>query len=50
MRENDVDMPDPNAKGGLNMTDVDTESPEFQAAMEECGDLLGGSGPVIQGD
>jgi hypothetical protein len=57
MRENGIDMPDPQAGGGIriqrndngNVTngagEIDPESPEFQAAEEACRPILGDSGP-----
>lgn len=44
LRENGIDMPDPNADGGLSMPEgVNPQSPEFQAAMTECQPLLDGA-------
>jgi hypothetical protein len=58
MREHGIDMPDPNANGGMifeagpgegGKAGIDPTDPEFQAAQEACGDLLpgkiGGGGP-----
>jgi hypothetical protein len=53
MREHGIDMPDPNADGGIMIQrnddgnvsssagDIDPESPEFQAAEEACRPILG---------
>lgn len=53
MREHGIDMPDPQADGGImiqrnddgssssSMGDIDPESPEFQAAQEACRPILG---------
>jgi hypothetical protein len=54
MREHGIDMPDPNADGGIMIqrnangdttngsgADIDPESPEFQAAEEACRPILG---------
>jgi hypothetical protein len=48
MREQGIDFPDPqfSAEGGARIqfkagSDLDPESPEFKAAQEECGDLMG---------
>jgi hypothetical protein len=62
MRENGVDMPDPDVGGGPGFgvriggpdsdSDIDPGSPEFQAAMETCQPALGeGPGrPVTRSD
>ena len=48
MRDEGIDMPDPQLGGGRGLavlggpdSGVDTGSPEYQDAMEQCGDLLG---------
>jgi hypothetical protein len=45
MRENGVDIPDPQAGGGFLQpgSGVDPQTPEFQEAMEACRDNLGGA-------
>lgn len=43
MRKNGVDVPDPK-NGEPDLTGVDRGSPEFQKAMETCGDKLEPSG------
>jgi hypothetical protein len=61
MRENGIDMPDPQQGGGIriqrnddgNVTNgegvIDPESPEFQAAEEACRPILGDDfGPRVQ--
>jgi len=58
MREHGIDMPDPNANGGMMFEvgpseggkgGIDPNDADFQAAQEACGDLLpgkiGGKGP-----
>jgi hypothetical protein len=61
MREHGIDMPDPNANGGMvfevgpseggegGKAGIDPNDADFQAAQEACGDLLpgkiGGGGP-----
>ena len=48
MREHGIDFPDPtfSAEGGaqirLERGRLDPDDPEFKAAQEECGDLMGG--------
>jgi hypothetical protein len=63
MREHGIDMPDPNADGGITFGrggddgpvsgGLDPSSPEFKAAEEACrpilGDLGPGSGPTLEG-
>lgn len=48
MRDNGIDMPDPQIGSGRGPvliggpdSEIDRQSPEFQAAFEACGDLLG---------
>jgi hypothetical protein len=46
MREHGIDMPDPGSNGGgmriqIGQGGIDPQSPEFQEAMEACGELLG---------
>lgn len=61
MRENGIDMPDPQADGGIMVQrsadgnvsssagDIDPSSPEFQAAEEACRPILGDDfGPRIE--
>lgn len=40
MREHGFDMPDPDATGGFG--EFNKDSPEFEAAFEECGGIFGG--------
>jgi hypothetical protein len=42
MRENGVDFPDPSSgeEGPGAFTDIDTDTPEFEAANEECGSII----------
>lgn len=42
MRDNGVDLPDPEPNGGFGgaMADVDRDSPQFTKAMEACADKL----------
>jgi hypothetical protein len=49
MREHGIDFPDPqfSAEGGARIrfkagSGVDPDDPDFKAAQEECGDLMGG--------
>jgi hypothetical protein len=48
MRENGVDMPDPQFQDGggvrIGGPGINPEDPDFQKAQEECGDLMGGAG------
>ncbi|TDC19504.1 hypothetical protein E1265_23850 [Streptomyces sp. 8K308] len=49
MRENDIDMADPDANGRLGMpANADPQGAEFQAAMEECQPLAAGA-PMMFG-
>jgi hypothetical protein len=61
MREHGIDMPDPNADGGMiirrsddgrvtnSASGIDPSSPEFQEAQEACQPILGGDfGPRTQ--
>ncbi|MEO3750679.1 hypothetical protein [Streptomyces sp. B6B3] len=49
MRENGVDMADPDSTGALSMPEgVDPNGPEFQDAIGECQELLAGT-PVMFG-
>lgn len=49
MRDNGVDMPDPDSSGALSMPDgLDPQGPEFQAAMGECQELAAGA-PILMG-
>jgi hypothetical protein len=57
MREHGIDMPDPQADGGIMIqrndngtvtngdNQIDPSSPEFQAAEEACRPILGDFGP-----
>lgn len=48
MRENGIDMPDPDADGSLTMPDgMDRSSPELQTAVEACREHLAGGGMRI---
>jgi hypothetical protein len=53
MRENGIDVPDPDFSGGGGgglfgpNSDIDPDDPDFQAAQEECGDIIQGSAPQI---
>lgn len=50
LRENGIDMPDPGADGALSMPQgVDPNSAEFQAAMDECQDLIAGERMIMRG-
>lgn len=44
MRDNGIDMPDPDPGGGFGgaMAEIDRNSPAFQKALEACRDLLQG--------
>ena len=49
MRDNGVDMPDPDFSGGSVMIDLgiaDPNDPTFQAADEACRSILAGFGPM----
>jgi hypothetical protein len=52
MRDQGIDMPDPDFDGGAGSIfgDIDTEDPEFQAAFDECRDTLGGVLPERAGE
>jgi hypothetical protein len=54
MREQGIDVPDPDFSGGGGggglfgpNSDIDPNDPDFQAAQEECGDILQRSAPQI---
>lgn len=48
MREHGIDMPDPAANGALQMPEgLNRESPEFEAAVDECRDVLSGGGVTV---
>lgn len=53
MRDNGYDMPDPDfnatGQGGGPFGPIDRRDPEFQAAAEQCGDILAGFGPGGRG-
>jgi hypothetical protein len=50
LRDEGIDMPDPSADGALTMPDgVTPEDPEFEAAMEECQDIIDGYPLMMRG-
>lgn len=44
MRDNGIDVPDPDPNGGfvIGGGEIDPDDPEFQAALEACQEFLGG--------
>lgn len=50
MRENGVEeFPDPSGSGGMQMGPEVAEDPDFDAAREECADLIEGGGMMMGG-
>ncbi|ALG13003.1 hypothetical protein [Kibdelosporangium phytohabitans] len=50
MRDNGVDMPDPEPGGGFGDKQIDRTSPAFQKAMDACKSLLPGGGDLSKID
>lgn len=51
MRDNGIDVPDPDPDGGFDQrgqADIDFEDPQFRTALDECRDLLPADNPLTR--